>query len=135
METYQLEKDIPVLCITAKSFPDCVMEAFEELNALSLPVGERTLYGISRPQNGKIIYKAAVKENHPGEAKEYNCEEFIIKKGSYAVKTVHDFKDDPSGKVGSTFQELLRAPGLDPQGYCLEWYKSDNEVLCMVKLK
>jgi len=61
METINLDKDINVLCVTAKSFPDGIMEAFDQLHSI-VPIAQKgRQFGISRPnRNGEIIYKAAL---------------------------------------------------------------------------
>jgi hypothetical protein len=41
-------------------------------------------------------------------------------------------KDIPA--IGNTFQELLETPGIDPNGYCVEWYINDKDVICMIRL-
>jgi len=133
MEKLTLENDIRVLCVTARSFPEGIMEAFQTLERTDPSIPGRTFYGISRMQNGKIIYKAAAAEQYEGEAKKLGLEAFVIKKGEYLGETLHDFMKDTS-VIGTTFQKLLAVPELDQTGACVEWYKSDRDVLCMVRL-
>jgi|ERR1044072_2898962 hypothetical protein len=132
MEKFTLEKDIRVFCVTAKSFPDGIMDAFKKLQAL-VP-GDRKYFGLSRPENGSIVYKAAVEEKEPGEAEKLNCEPFIIRKGNYLSKTITDYmKNTPA--IGETFQEMIKQPDIDPNGYCVESYFNEKDVCCMVRLK
>lgn len=134
MEKYSINKDINTICITAASFPDGVMEAHQQLHALLPEAATRTFYGISHgSSNGSIIYKAAAAEKHEGEAKQLQCETFTIRKGSYISQALHNWMQDTS-MVGKTFRELLQYPGIDKNGYCLEIYLNDNEMLCLVKL-
>lgn len=37
--------------------------------------------------------------------------------------------------IGKAFKELLAIPGIDPEGACVEWYLSNKDVQCMVRLK
>jgi hypothetical protein len=83
METYVIEQDIPVLYVAAEVFPEGIKAAHEQLHALFPPSAERNFYGISRPENGAIVYKAAAEELHPGEAQELGCERMHVKKGNY----------------------------------------------------
>ncbi len=134
METYILENDIKVFCVTAKSFPNGIMEAFEKLHA-SVKTGDRgRQFGISRPNSkGQIVYKAALEELREGDAERFGCEPFVIKKGSYIfVDSLNFMKDLPS--IGKAFHELTSQPGIDPNGYCVEWYLNQNDVRCMVRL-
>jgi hypothetical protein len=134
METITFNKDIKVFYITAKSFPDGVLEAHQKLHALIPFSTERKYFGLSRPENGgQIIYKAAAEELQPGEGEKLNCETLVLKKGDYLSVTIHDYmKDIPS--IGKTFEKLTTQPGIDPQGYCVEWYISDKDLQCMIRL-
>ena len=132
MEIYNLKEDIKVYCTTAKSFPDGVQEAFITLEKMLSKEG-RTFYGISHgSKDGGIIYKAAVSENFDGEAEKYGFETFIIKKGEYITETIIDWRKKME-TFGATFQKLLAHPQFDKINPCIEWYKSDREVVCMVK--
>jgi hypothetical protein len=37
--------------------------------------------------------------------------------------------------MGKAFDELISHPAIDPQGCCVEWYLTQNDVRCMVRLK
>ena len=134
METINLDNDINVLSVTAKTFPDGIMEAFDQLNSI-VPLSEKgRQFGISRPsEGGSIVYKAAMEEVNEGEAEKLGCEPFVIKKGKYLFVDRNDFMKDLPG-IGKAFQMLISQPNIDPNGYCLEWYLNDKDVRCMVRL-
>ena len=90
---------------------------------------------MSRPENGgPIVYRAAAEELEPGEAERLNCKTLMIKKGEYVATEVEGFREDPMA-ISRAFEKLLQQPGLDPQGYCVEWYATDSEsVTCMIRL-
>ena len=135
MEKYELKNDVKVFCATAKSFPEGVAGAFQTLENIDPSIRKRPFYGISCPdKSGKIIYKAAVTEAFDGEGKQYGMETFTITKGVYMTETVFDFIKDPETIIGNTFQKLLKTPNLDRQSSCIEWYKSNTELMCMVRL-
>ncbi len=137
METVNIVKDIPVLYISAKSFPQGVQEAFEKLHALVSNQDQRRYFGISHPdKNGKILYKACTEELSIGEAEKYSCDRFIIRKGKFYSLEIKNHMNDPQN-MGAAFGKLLHQPGIDPQGYCLECYSKymDPDVICMVGLK
>lgn len=134
METIRLDNDIYVFYITAKSFPDGIMDAYRQLHALIPFSKDRKYFGISRPENGKIVYKAAAEELHEGEGKKLNSDTLTLKKGNYICLTIHDYMKDLEG-IGRTFQEMLSHPDLDPDGYCVEWYLNEKDVQCMIRLK
>ncbi len=135
MQIFDLEHDISVIAVRAKSFPDGIMDAFEALNPLlANREGPRTLYGLSRMQaDGGIEYVAAAGCNGPGEAAEIGAEYIVIPKGKYASVILEDWaKNIPM--IGQTFDQLCSNPGLDPVAYCVEWYFSPKDLRCMVKL-
>ena len=134
METINLSNDIKVFYITATSFPEGILEAHQKLHALVPFSTERKYFGISRPEDGVIVYKAAAEELTPGEGEKLDCETMVLKKGNYISIVINDYmKDIPS--IQKTFKELLDYPGIDPKGYCVEWYISDKDVRCMIRLE
>ncbi len=134
MENYNLDRDVTVFGVTASSFPAGVMEAHQKLHALIPPDDCRMYLGLSRPdQTGNIIYKATAEEQFPGEGAGFNCETILVKKGTYASIVIRDFMQDIPA-IGNAFRELLAHPGLDHEGYCVEWYMNEKDVRCMVRL-
>lgn len=133
MEDFILNEDIDVFCVTAKSFPDKVLEAHQTLHGLIDFNPNRRYFGLSRPgENGKIVYKAAAEELFPGELSEHQLEKFRISNGTYHAILVPDFKNNV-GKIGEAFQEIIALDTIDPDGICIEWYLGDNDVRCMVR--
>ncbi|MCH5718460.1 hypothetical protein [Niabella hibiscisoli] len=136
MENLIIEKDKRVIVCQASSFPDGIMDAFQKLHSKVPDAFNRTTYGISRPEGSMdhIVYKAAVDESYKGEGKELGFATVIIPAGSYKSITIKDFMKNPQA-IGSAFTELLKTSELDSEGFCLEIYKNDNEVICAVPLK
>ena len=134
METTTIDKDIEVMYVQADSFPEGVKAAHEKLHALFPYSTERNYFGISRPENGVIIYKAAAEEIKDGEAEKFGLPTMIIRKGNYISTVIYDFMKDIAA-IGKTFQQLLAHPEIDPDGYCVEWYFNEQDVRCMVRLK
>lgn len=133
METVVVEKDINVYSITAKSFPDGILEAHQKLHAM-LPSKERRYYGLSRPENGVIVYKAAAEVVEEDKGETIDRELFVIKNGHYKCIIVSNYMEDLQG-IGKAFSELIADPDIDPNGYCVEYYYNDKDVKCMVRLK
>lgn len=135
MEKINLEHDIKVFYVTATSFPQGIGEATQKLHSLFPFSKERKIFGLSRPENNEeIIYRAAAQEMFEGEAEKLNCETLTIPKGTYIAISVNDFRKDVMS-IDRAFQQLLKQPNLDPQGYCVEQYATDKEtVTCMIRL-
>jgi hypothetical protein len=133
MDKYNLDKDVKLFCVTAKSFPEGIVPAHDELIEL-LPTTEgRHFYGISYCEGKTLVYKAGVEESYAGEAEKYGCQTFIVKKGEYVfVDLPHYYKNIP--QIGETFKQLLAEPGIDPSGCCVEVYLNDTDMRCMVRL-
>lgn len=134
METITFNNDIKIFCVTAKSFPEGIKETFDKLSPLFKIKSKRKVFGISRPENGKIVYKAGAEMVEEDEAEYPGFETMILQKGNYICATINDFINNIP-KIGKTFTELLKSPDIDPNGYCVEWYFNPNDVRCMVRLK
>ncbi|HEY8400773.1 MAG TPA: transcriptional regulator [Cytophagaceae bacterium] len=135
MDTITLEKSIKVFYKTASSFPEGVLAAHQSLHALIPYSRDRNYFGISRPENGGgIVYKAAAEEKYPGEGEKLNCETMVIEQGKYLAIDVPDFMKNISA-IEKAFTQLISQPGIDPEGYCVEWYINDTDVRCMVRLQ
>jgi predicted transcriptional regulator YdeE len=135
METTILEDDIKVFYVTATFFPDGIKEAHEKLHSLIPFSKERKYFGVSRPENNSdIVYRAAAEELKEGEAEKLNSKTLILKKGKYISLTVNDYMKDLSS-IEQAFKQPLSYPGLDAQGYCVEWYLNEKDVKCMIHLK
>lgn len=135
MEIFNLEKDITLLCVEASSFPDGVLASHQKLHSMIIQLAERKYYGISNPDiSGRIIYKAAVEEMLENEAKNLGLETFVLKSGEYISIVLKNYMDNLSS-IGKLFETLLKNPNIDPNGACIEWYFSQNDMRCMVRLK
>lgn len=134
MDIIQIDKDITVMYVTADSFPNDVLASHQKLHSLIPHSTERKYFGISRPEgNGGIVYRAAAEVLEQGEAEKLNLQTVTLKKGKYISKVLHDYmKDLPA--IGNTFQQMIARTDVDPEGYCIEWYMSDKDVQCMVRL-
>lgn len=133
METTIIEDDINIMYVTATSFPAGIQAAHEKLHSLVPFSSERKYFGVSRPENGVIVYRAAAEQLKKGEAESLELESLVIRKGNYISLTINNFVEDLLS-IKRAFKKLLSYPGLDPQGYCVEWYLSSQDVKCMIRL-
>ncbi len=133
MKKIAIDSDIHLICIKADRFPEGIPEAYNKLHSLNLSMNGRVFYGLSRPENGEITYYAAATENSRGEAESAGYESRTVFRGDYISTVITDYLSDLS-IIGKTFEELLETEGLDPQGYCVEHYINDKDVVCMIRL-
>ncbi len=133
MEVFELENDMKMFCVTARSFPHDIKAAFDELVRLIKGTDGRTFFGISyQKESGSIIYKAAVLETYEGEGESLGCEPYILENGEYITETITDWMKDVSS-IGTTFRRLVDSQP-DTTFPCVEWYNG-HDVMCMVKLE
>lgn len=121
--------------VEAESFPHGVKAAHERLHMILGEIKEREFYGISfSGSDNTIIYRAATREEFPEEALILGLGKFTIRKGFYFSTVVPNWRKSEKS-IANVFQELLKHPELDPQGYCLEIYPNLLDIQCLVKLK
>ena len=70
----------------------------------------------------------------PPEIDETGLDTFTIRKGNYICEKINNWKEDES-QVKNIFEKLLAQPGIDPNGYCVEEYLDDKDMIAMVTLK
>ena len=134
METTIFDNDISVFYVTAGHFPSGIMDAHQKLHSLVPFSPGRKYFGVSRPENGVIVYRAGTEELIPGEGKNFGCETLVLKKGKYISETINNYQENIES-IAETFQSMLTHPGLDPEGYCVEWYFNPSDVKCMIRLE
>lgn len=133
METQILPEDVRVFGFRVDTFPMGIGEAFDEL-IKKLPQGDKRLYyGISECIEGRIVYIAAAEETYAGEGEKYGLETYFIEKGEYLTTTVFDWMDK-TASIRYVFEEMFKNERADRSKACVEIYKSDNEMICMVML-
>ncbi len=134
MNNYHLNENITLYTITASSFPEGVVAAFEELYQHASPEDVSAYYGVSYAnKSGEITYKAAMalKESVTNIPK---LAIFILCAGEYRGEELLNFRAK-IGTIGNTFQELIHQSDLDEHGCCVEMYYNDTDVRCMVRIK
>jgi predicted transcriptional regulator YdeE len=133
METYLLKKNVTVFGFEVKTFPEKIGEAFDSLIA-KVPEGlNRSYYGISfMNSEGKPVYVAAVEERNKGEADKNMCERYTIERGKYFTVTINDWRKK-TGSIKNVFEEMMKSTQVDLTKPCIEWYKNDFEMVCMLK--
>jgi len=83
---------------------------------------------------GKIIYKATAEEKYEGEAEKYNCERYGIGKGEYLAVTITDWRKK-TDCIKDVFHDMMEDDRSDKTKEVVEWYKTETEMLCLVKMK
>ena len=136
MEKLTLEKDLNVFGMEVTAFPGGIGEAFDQLiKQTGDCAGKRNYYGVSSMnKEGRITYKAVAEERYDGEAAKFNYEKGIIEKGQYLYKTLYHWVNK-TNMIKDIFNEMMQDELVDTMKPCVEWYKNNEEMLCMVKSK
>jgi len=135
METYNLKNDLKVFGKEVRTFPLGVAEAFHDLLTMIPDGSHRAYYGLSHiDEMGKIIYKAAAEENYAGEAEKYNCKRYLIEKGEYLAVSITNWRDN-TDCIKDVFHDMMEDDRADKTKDVVEWYKTETEMLCLVKVK
>lgn len=131
MKLYEQMEDLSLIGIHVTTFPNGIKEAFDKLMKM---LGEgRAYYGVSWMDNNNIVqYYAMANEQFPNEGKQYAYENIILPKGYYESETVHDWMNKTQS-IRDIFQDLMKSDTPVENRPCVEWYKSDEEMVCMIK--
>jgi predicted transcriptional regulator YdeE len=133
MENVKFDKDIKVFGIDVKTFPNGIGDAFDELiKKTGDCAGDRNYYGISEFKNGKMFYYATAQEEAEDEAKKYNYESYTIERGEYFTEVLKNWKQK-TNCIKDVFIEMMKSDSVNKAKPCIEWYKNDEEMLCMMK--
>jgi len=118
-----------------KTFPLAVKEAFTALLDM-IPDGfKRSYYGLSyMDYKGKIVYIATAEEKEEGEAQKYHCERYTVEKGKYLAVTLDDWLKKVDC-IKDIFHEMMEDDRADKTRPVVEWYKTETEMPCLVKMK
>jgi len=139
MESLNLKEDIHLFCVKAKSFPEGIDGAQQELASLPLAYSDRSHFGVSYMHDNEIIYFAAA-ELKANEAIPAGCTTYTLKSGKYISTYIRNFRKNIS-QISAAFEQMISDPRIDKNGCCAEWYlpegsdhKSAIDVRCMVRL-
>lgn len=134
MEVNDLPKDIRVFGFEVKSFPNGINQAFDTLIKQVSGTGEpRSYYGISTMANGKITYYVTAEEVHEGEAEKYGYQRQVFERGKYLVVTLKNWKQN-TNSIKDLCHQLVSDARTDKSKPMIEWYKNDDEMMCMLKM-
>jgi len=132
MKTVSLPNDVKVFGMQVKTFPLGISEAFDKLVKMIPGNFNRSFYGISYMEEGKMIYYAAAEELSSGEAEKYSCERLTVEKGEYLTEALNNWRNK-TDQIKDIFRQLVNDERADKTKPGVEWYKNESEMLCMVR--
>ena len=132
MEKYILENEVKVFGVVVETFPTGIEEAFRSLMKILNEEFNRSYYGITEMKENRMIYKAVAEEKYNGEAEKYYLEKSVIEGGTYFTETIKDWRNN-TDCIKDVFQKMMLSNQVDKAKPCIEWYKNNDEMLCMMK--
>lgn len=133
IETFKIESPIIVITEKAEDFGKGIGEAFVSLAEKLEHKGEkRECYGIVAKEEDGMNYYAAYTELYAGEAIEKSLSSFTIASGDYQSIRLDEWNKNIL-HIGPTFDQILKSGKVDTSSPCIEFYKTEQELLCMVK--
>lgn len=133
MEVKTIAGNVKVFGFPVKTFPHGIEAAFDGLVKMLPPGDARYFYGISECIGEGILYKAAALETYDGEAAKYGCDSYMIEKGDYLTVTLTEWRHK-TDQIKTLLDALLKDERSDSTRPCIEIYKSDVEMECMVRM-
>ena len=135
MDHYTVEDDLKLLGMQVKSFPVGIPETFDKLHN-TLPHGnERDYYGISHfGKEGQIVYYTAASTRPDDKNQSSDFKPLTIDRGEYYTITLQDWKTK-TDLIKDIFHHMMQQDTVDNKSNCIEWYRTDKEMLCMMKAK
>jgi hypothetical protein len=132
MELITVANPIEVVGLNVETFPEGIGKTFEVL--LNHFDTHRSYYGISYCKNGVIHYMAAAEKKagdnvHLAEARNY-----LIEKGKYLSEAVWDWRKNISD-IKDVFHSLMQDVRVKSDSTCIEWYKDDKVMWCMIRIE
>ncbi len=134
MNTFNLTKGIRVFGFEVSGGPDGIGEAFNHLVDRVGGNFRRQYYGICQMKEGYFIYTAAAEATFKGEGPQYGFEEFEIEKGEYLAVIIRDWRKKTES-IKDVFQEIVSDQRVDCTKPFVEWYKDDEEMICMARIQ
>ena len=66
--------------------------------------------------------------------KKYKHESIVIDKGDYYCEGIKNWRSNLEC-IKDVFHDMMESGKTDSRKPCIEWYRSDDEMLCLIKAK
>lgn len=133
MEVHIMDSPVLVIIEKAEDFGKGIGEAFVRLaEKLENKGQKRDCYGIVLKEDDGMNYYAAYTELYDGEAIEKSLPTFTIASGNYYTIRIEEWNKNIL-HIGPTFDQILKSGKVYTSTPCIEFYKTEQELICMVK--
>jgi hypothetical protein len=125
--------DLKLMVVRADEFPSGLKAAWDGLESRLSSLKGRKFYGVSRYEGSQMVYFAGVVPVSDGEVTALGLPTMTIKGGKYARAKILDWPKH-TDQIAQTFGELTRDFPMDPNGWALEYYRSQSELHLLIPL-
>ena len=133
LKEYIIEEDISLIYELSNDFEGDIPKSFLRLAESTNNDGKkRDCYGIVLKEGEKMVYRAAFTELFSGEGLSLGILVMTIPKGNYHSILIEDWNQKIM-QIGPTFDQILKSGKVDTMSPCIEYYKTERELVCMVK--
>jgi hypothetical protein len=125
--------DLKLMVVRAEEFPSGLKTAWDGLESRLSSLKGRKFYGASRYEGSEMVYFAGVVPTGDEEVAALGLPTMTIKGGKYARAKLLDWSKH-TDEIGSIFDELTQEFPMAPNGWVLEYYRSQSELHLLVPL-
>ena len=125
--------DIRLMVVRADEFPSGLQAAWDRLESRLSSLKGRKFYGISRYEGSQMAYFAGFVPASDQEVQALGLLTMTIKGGKYARARLLDWRNH-TGQIRQIFDELTRDFPMGPDGWALEYYRSQSELHLLIPL-
>lgn len=125
--------DIRLVVSRADEFPSGLQAAWDRLESRLSSLKGRKFYGVSRYEGSQLAYFAGVVPVSDQEVQALGLPTMTIKGSKYARAKLLDWRNH-TGEIKQIFDQLTRDFPMDPEGWALEYYRSQSELHLLIPL-
>jgi hypothetical protein len=124
---------VKLMVVRADEFPSGLKTAWDTLESKLSSLKGRKFYGASRYEGSQMVYFAGVVPVNDEEVTELGLPTISIKGGKYARVKLLDWPDHTK-EIGPLVDALMQEFPMAPNGWVLEYYRSQSELHLLVPL-
>lgn len=125
--------DLKLMVVRADEFPSGLQAAWDGLESRLSSLKGRKFYGVSRYEGSQMAYFAGVVPVSDQEVQALGLPTMTIKGGKYARAKLLDWHNHTS-EIKQIFDKLTQEFPMDPDGWALEYYRSQSELHLLIPL-
>ena len=125
--------DLKLMVVRAEEFPGGLKPAWDRLESKLASLKGRKFYGVSRYEGAQMVYFAGVMPLSDEEVKAVGLPAMTVKGGKYARAKLMDWSKH-TDEIPRIFDELVRDFAMAPNGWMVEYYRSQSELHLLMPL-